>query len=396
MVYMSCANKIFDYVKVSFIVILFFSYTMAFFASFEDNILSNITDIYYQLKKVLLPLCAFTIFLPCKNKQISVLVISIGVILYLISLSFNLVRTEILSLILFDYLCCLVLFHCVVSTNVKFDSVIKILTWGARVMSFLIPFVLFFRLSVDVSYFLKSNYMFFANATMLPASIMLYSTIKNRNYFDAILAVFLCILLFLGSRGSLLSMLLLAIFLYFLKNKAFKLKNIIWLTAIVLLGCFMLDSIFNSETINISDGRAFNFFKNGTNLQDEDRFSIWLTVIENTYNPLLGGGLFFDRELLSVGSGSNFGMGYAHNVFVESYSDFGLIGLILMFTIYFRLVKSLFIPSANQFFIVTLFFVSAFQLLFSRSFLIEHIFFVLLGLEYLLYSSQRTIPNIHQ
>lgn len=362
---MSCVNKVPDYLKVSFIVILFFSYTMAFLASFDDSLLNKITDVYYQLKKVLLPLCAFTIFLSCRNKRISVFVISVGIILYLISLSFNLVRTEILSLILFDYLCCLVLFYCVVSTNIKFDLIITILTWGARVMSLLIPFALFFRLSVDVAFFLKSNYMFFANATMVPTSIVLYSTFVKRNYFDAVLAAFSCILLFLGSRGSLLSMLLLAMFLYFLKNKAFNFKNLIWLMVILLLGSYILDFVIGSGLINISDGRAFNFLKNGTKLQEEDRFSIWKTVIENTNNPLLGGGLFFDRELLSEGSGSNFRMGYAHNVFVESYGDFGLVGLILMFTIYYRLVKSLFIPSANQFFIVTLFFVSAFQLLFS-------------------------------
>lgn len=378
-----------DYLKVSFIIILFFSYTAAFLASFDDSLLNGITDVYYQSKKILLVLCAFTIFLPCRNKQVSIVVISIGITLYLISLCFNLVRTEILDLLLFDYLCCLILFYCVVSTGIKFDSITKILIWGARIMGVLVPFALFYKLSVDVMYFLKSNYMYLANATMVPASMMLYSAIIKRNYFDTVLALFSLILLFVGSRGSLLSMSLLTMFLVLLNKRTFKLKKIIWLMTTFLLGYYMLDSVIDSGLINISDGRAINFIKKGTNLYNEDRFSIWATLIENIHNPLLGGGLFFDHELLSEGTGSNFGMGYAHNVFVESYSDFGLIGLILMLAIYVRLVKSLFISSVYQFFIVTLFFVSAFQLLFSRSFLTEHIFFMLLGLEYLLYSSKR-------
>lgn len=366
---------------ISFIVLMFFSYSITFLNTFENAYIHTFVDIYYIIKKILIVVIGLSIPFCLRRISVSFMIICMGIIFFLSAYAFSPERSEIINLVFFDYFGCLLIFHCVVSLSCPFSNLLKYLLWGSRIMFLLITFTLLTQADIELSYFIKKNYMLFANAIMIPLSIELYSFIIKKKYFDAILAFVFLFLLFMGSRGSMVSILLLIVFLYFLNNKKTNRNNNIFTSLVILIGIYIFSQLIDYGIIDFSDNRTLTFLTKGTNLNEEDRILIWRQVINGTSNVFIGDGIFADRQILLDIYRTN--MAYAHNVFVESFSDFGIIGLFFMIWLYYKIIMTMFKQSDNQLIVVVFFFISAFQLLFSRSVLLEYNFFILLGLVYL-------------
>lgn len=373
-------KDILSVLSIAFIVLMFFSYSISFLNTFENAYFYSITNLYYNLKKILVVGIGLTIPFCSRNKFISFLVVGLGSFAFISAHAFFPERSAILQSLFFDYFGCLLVFHCVVSIARPFSEVLKYFLWGSRILCILIPYALLNFLNVELAFFLKSNYMSFANAIMVPLSIEIYNFILRRNIFDAILAIVAFFFLFLGSRGSMLSMLLLIVVLVY-QNRKVNVKNFLFLCIVVLICLYLFEQFVGSGMLDFSDNRTFEFLTRGTKLKDEDRFQIWSQVINGISNVFFGDGIFADRQILMAGR--TLGVAYAHNVFVESFSDFGVIGLFFMIWLYYKSIRAMFCPSENQHLIIVFFFISAFQLLFSRSVLLEYNFFILAGLVYL-------------
>lgn len=374
-------NKVLDYIKGLYIILMVFNYSMAFLDVITNVYIHSVVSIFYLLKKILAVLIALSLPFCQRNKTISLAVLFSGVIVFLLAYAFFPARTEILRSLFFDYFGCILVFCSVVSLRTSFIRLVGYLLWCSRIVIIVIIYSVLTQLEVEFKYFLQRNYMFFANALMVPLSFEIYSFIVKRNIYDAVLSVIALLFLFLGSRGSMLSMILLILFLFYQNYKNLKIKNLIFVFLFVLVGIYFLGLFIDYDIIDFSSNRTFKFLTEKNNWADEDRFKIWAQVIKGTSNLILGDGVFADRQILMQAESYTDVM-YAHNVFVESFSDFGLVGLSLMIVLYCRIVRSMFRPSVNQSLVIVYFFVSAFQLLFSRSVLLEYNFFILIGLIY--------------
>lgn len=373
-------NKLLKTIRGLFIVILFFSYPISFLDSFNSETLSNFTYIYYVLKKILLLFVTITLLTSSKERPTIVKLFLFGLLFFVLTFLIYKDRRPWLIDYIFDYFCCFSVFGAVVLSKQYLDSIINILIWGSRLFCILISYALFTQLDVDMAFFLRQNYMFFSNAMMIPCGILLYSAIVKRKYIDIPISIFCYILLLLGSRGSLLSMTLLAGTLYLLSSKGLKPTTIFFTCFLIVILTFIFNAFTDTGIIDIGDSRAFNFLKSGTNFSDEDRFVIWHDVIMGTQNPILGGGYLADRHILNQQFEYIEGNSYAHNIFVELYADLGILGLISAIYLYFQFLKQMIRRSSLQYIIIVFFFLSAFQLLFSRTVFIEPNFFILLGL----------------
>ncbi|MFK8793960.1 O-antigen ligase family protein [Planococcus plakortidis] len=162
--------------------------------------------------------------------------------------------------------------------------------------------------------------------------IFLHAPQKNYKVFAAGLMMFnLMIIIFSGSRGALLSLIL--VFLLVVLSNSNKKKHFIPIT--VLLGALTIaiNSIINTPQFAVAIERISNGVINSQQDQSsQERIQLYEIAYNNFLeNPIVGNGVgSFSKEM---------GMYYyPHNIFLEIMNDFGLIGVTAAGFIIFSLI----------------------------------------------------------
>lgn len=217
---------------------------------------------------------------------------------------------------------------------------------------------------------------------LLPSIVFLNKQFEriSAEYFIAfVLSLF--IIVSLGSRGPILCVVVFIFLRTFRPSLKTSHKKII-MTSIV-LGIFTVGIIFFKNIINFMyiqllrygfHSRTLYLFLNDGGGYLSGRDSIYQSIFaEILKNPILGIGLAGDRRITD---GT-----YAHNIFIELISNFGLVvGFILIFLIIFLSIKSLFAKNEIKFILITMWFCLGFMpLLISGSYLTSINFAIFLG-----------------
>lgn len=211
------------------------------------------------------------------------------------------------------------------------------------------------------------------------------------------IAMFLC-----GSRGAVISLLgfIIVRFIIFNDFKITANKVAIIMFSLILLGTLYLNydsiiiyliNLFQKYGIN---SRTLNALVEGTLIEsygrDTIRNAIWIGVKKS---PIIGYGLFGDRYLAGTyGYGS---FTYAHSIFLEAISNFGIVlGIPLLIAFFVKVIKTMFrtqIPAFRSVFFVVIPY-GLFQLIFSGAVITNSMFYMLCGL-LLLTNKQRKESN---
>jgi hypothetical protein len=211
------------------------------------------------------------------------------------------------------------------------------------------------------------------------------------------IAMILC-----GSRGAVMSLLGFIVVRFIIFNDVKKTVNKVVIIIISLT--FVVTMYLNYDSILIYlinmfekygiNSRTLNSLFEGTLTEsygrDTIRDAIWTGVIKS---PIFGYGLFGDRYLAGTyGYGS---FTYAHNIFLEAISDFGLVfGIPLLIVFFVKIIKTVFHiqrqPFRSVFFVVIPY--GFFQLIFSGAAITNNMFYMLCGL-LLLTAKQRKEKN---
>lgn len=153
---------------------------------------------------------------------------------------------------------------------------------------------------------------------------------KSKNLANLIkVLIFITVVFFTGSRGGLIAVSG-SIIIYFLINSKQKIKNICLL--IMILSILPISLNFMPEDVQDRYSLEFTAKDGGAN-----RFEMWRDIIENyqdfdIYNKVLGVGAATIRDYNSYNN-------VAHNVWIETLCENGIVGLIILMLFYFNYIK---------------------------------------------------------
>lgn len=236
----------------------------------------------------------------------------------------------------------------------------------------------------------KMDYMSLSYYVLTSACICLYKALDKENIFYGVISlVGLFIILAAGCRGALICYLLFVIIIIYSqitehsKTKSTRFLKLT-ITATVLFAIFSTAVSINSishwfgkigissrSVLSLQEGSFFESYG-----RDLIRESIENGILDNPF----GYGLFGDRYITSK---YYTGTEYAHNLFIEFFADFGVIGgLVLLLWIFFSIIKFYRNNKKSYLWFVLLIFLpeGLFELFFSGSFLTVIPFWIVLGL----------------
>lgn len=366
-------------ILLSFLMIMVFSLTLSYFDATATMPLSNIIiESLYLLKKVLFVLCLLICVSEKTINKYSIVLCVFFLIAWGITSLFFSENNPYIEIIKIDLICAITSFIAVTSGVVDLDIFIKDAIMLSRA---LIIICLCSLLAIDdLAGYMSINYMVFSNAIMVPIGFVIYSAIVNIRTIDYILGFGGTIfLLFLGSRGAFLALALLLVILFLIQSKNIKTLYGLFIIPILLLAVYYVSK---SNILGVETSRILQKISNGTLFSMNDRLGIWRYLLECcSKDVFLGHGLCADRYYLPLrfsGADST----YAHNIFIELLVDFGIIGLLLIVYLIVNLIKYFKQENDDHYkmLIATFFFVSFFQLLYSRSFLTEANLFIMFGI----------------
>ena len=216
----------------------------------------------------------------------------------------------------------------------------------------------------------------------------------NLNKIDIIFTLSGIVMIFtLGSRGAMLAVIIGIVF-YILINSRLSVKNILYFIPLTLITIFLSTNFLLSlerfnlllQYLNINS-RTLNLLLAGNASSDSGRGKLFEYSISGIINnPIIGTGMAGDREVLGA---------YTHNLFTELLLQYGLIvGSFFIFIIIYYLLKSFLYKNKNELYYVffATFFSNGFmKLMFSSSYLMEPMFFVMLGLSFLVINKRRNL-----
>lgn len=259
----------------------------------------------------------------------------------------------------------------------------KVLRWFCIVLSFLAIYTFFTQ---QATLLFIEQYMDYSNAVSIVSALLLYFGLVECKKIDTVLGFITYIILFIaGGRGAFITLSLLIVSLLWLKYNDKKYIYVVFCLCIVLLVFpnLILDIILAISSSLDFESRTIERLLSGDLLRGNDRYQLYSYlwgIIKD--NPFWGGGICADRYYLDIGHLTDNGY-YAHNIIVEMVTDFGMFGLVfLIFVIYqiYRFVKKYHKNRGICGFVIVYVIVSFVQLLFSRSWLTEPNFFILIGL----------------
>lgn len=213
----------------------------------------------------------------------------------------------------------------------------------------------------------------FGYAIAFPTMIFLFNFIKYKKSYDLVLFVsgLFCVLT-QGNRGSLL-ILIIFIFLYYLRIFKSSNKKIIKMSLLLLILASVylyLDDILNFLLNLFNDygyqSRNIEKLINGSFTSSNGRDFIWNEVIDSIKNVWpLGLGTFGDRPVVAPIHVA----GYSHNIFLELLLSYGVIGLLLTIVIILKIIYMvLFCRDDDWYYLYIIMLSCSAQLLLSMSF----------------------------
>ncbi|MBO7310308.1 MAG: O-antigen ligase family protein [Clostridia bacterium] len=231
-----------------------------------------------------------------------------------------------------------------------------------------------------------TGYSMSAAYNILPCAMYLiywaYREGKFRNWLPALVGVFL--VLAYGTRGPILAIIIffvLMMFLYKFKNVVLKAMGILGIVVVSFFFTFsgvtanfvlLLQNMF--KKIGVST-RIFDFWAEGVLTSDRGREAIankvWEAILKK---PFTGYGYFGDRNVLNGG--------FAHNLFLEVWCEFGLaLGTILLGLLFWVVIRALIRTRGTDAFgfLLLLACMVFTELMFSGSYAVEPNFFLMIG-----------------
>lgn len=372
-------DKLRNQILLSFLMIMVFSLTLSYFnntASASWAVI--IINVIYILKKVLFVLCLFLILLKKKINKTSAALCAFAIIAWMVATVIFPENTQYIEKIGIDIICAITSFVVIASGNVDLEQFAKTSVMISRVLVLL---CLVSLTTIDnLALYMSRSYMVFSNAIMVPIGLIIYNAVANNKMMDYCLGFGgLLFMLFLGSRGSFLALALLVVLLFLIKSQNRKsLYGLILIPILLVLMYF----ISNSDILGLETSRILQKISSGTLFSSNDRLEIWKYLLSCcSKDAFMGHGLCADRFYLPLrftGADAT----YAHNLFIELLVDFGLIGVAISVGLVAVLIKYFRKEVDDQYklIVVTFFFVSFFQLMYSRSFLTEANFFIMYGI----------------
>ena len=270
----------------------------------------------------------------------------------------------------------------------------KRLLESLRITSMIVTICALIYLILGLKDQLQIGYMEFAYQLMFSALFLFIYAVKYKNKIDIIMSLSGIMMIFvLGSRGAMVGVIAGIVFYFLNKKRAsvkrtalyFSITGIFYLVFskfLVVIGNIniILQSInINSRTINLLlENEIINSSGRGS-LYDQS-----ISALEN--NLFIGTGMAGDRAVLGI---------YTHNLFTELLLSYGVIlGSVFIFALIYHLISSLFHKNKNEIYYIffVAFFSSGFmKLMFSWSYLMEPIFFVMIALSFLIRKKNRKL-----
>ncbi len=180
------------------------------------------------------------------------------------------------------------------------------------------------------------------------AMLSLYFLLKTKKiqrvFNIAVMSLFIYIILYTGSRTALI-MMLFGIMVYITLRYPKKMLRNIFVSIVILAAVYYLimnvESLYNIIGVRIESAISLAF---GDSSKADSSAVLRNTFIVNgiewfTERPILGYGLNNYRYLNGIATGR---ATYAHNTFIELAVDLGIIGLILYYGYYIRLIVGMF------------------------------------------------------
>ncbi|MDD3138451.1 MAG: O-antigen ligase family protein [Lachnospiraceae bacterium] len=227
-------------------------------------------------------------------------------------------------------LICGSIFYFAASITVDYSKVVKYLGCGiplAIVYGFISAFVL------------HTDYMVIANITILYAMISyhLYKLSNSKKFLIGFI-VLSALILFAGSRGALLWLIVFYVIYNLLLNRGITKKGLITVSALIML--IIVSILFESQIIGLlasvfPNSRTIEMISISNIADDSSRTNIWKFFAgEIAKEPLRIHGLFSDRLAINQNFMNSNRLGYwitenrsysyAHNIFLELLYDFGV------------------------------------------------------------------------
>lgn len=217
---------------------------------------------------------------------------------------------------------------------------------------------------------------------LLPLLIYLDETIERFSLRACLFSfVALLIILALGSRGAILCAVFFVLLkmtkylsrLNYAKLSLYSIFSIVFIALLIYLSNIL--QYINNMLLNFGvNSRTLSLFlKGGVYLSGRE--AIYEKIIASLLNkPLLGVGLAGDRLIL--------GGGYAHNLVLEIFINFGIIaGFVLLVILFFLIIKSYFSDNNWEYGLISIWLCLGFvPLMVSGSYLIDMNFWILIGL----------------
>lgn len=388
-------SKLKNGILLCFLTIMVFSMTLSYFdATAVSPLAKEIVNIFYFLKKALFVMCILICF---SEKRLNIYAVGLcvfflaawGITTFLFP-----ANNPHIEKVGIDLICTIVTFVAISSGEVDLEKFTRLLMVVSRI---LIIVCLISLTTIDnLAYYISRAYMVFSNAIMVPIGLIIFSAIVNNKWVDYILGFGgLIILLFLGSRGSFLALSLSTVLLLLIKSNNKKtLYGLILIPLLFIAGYW----ISKSDILGLETSRILQKISSGSLFSVNDRLGIWKYLLKCcSHDAFLGHGLCADRYYLPfqlTGADST----YAHNLFIELLVDFGILGMIISVALVNVLIKYFKKETDDRYkmIVITFFFLSFFQLMYSRSYLTEPNLFVMFGVIFLRFKNYRSISATQQ
>lgn len=367
------------------IILIFFRPINLYIGLEESNyIISTLLKSLLQLNYLSIILC-WLILIMYKRLRFDVIVMIVFFSSsYFITYAIYPQNREFLSDLIFNLLY-IVTAYAIIRSNLV--SINDVSVWAIRVSVILG----IWSMLIGLFYMNTISYMDLSDSLSIPCAFLFYSSFTKKNKFHLLLAI--CSLIFIvifGSRGALLSIIILLLIIY--KEYKLSIKKVIFTTTIstiFLINLFFYRNILNYlislfEKVGISSRTLYKLLNlelfTSTSRNEITEYLIY--ILKD--NWIKGIGMAGDRYYLRLAFKGNMAT-YAHNIFIEMTLNYGIIlgGLLIIWLVYLMAKYYIFnkILSSNERFFISIFFTISFlQLLVSRSYLTEVNFFIFLAL----------------
>lgn len=367
------------FVASTFFLILFFGHTLAYFNSpdVSNGFVLSIVEMIYLLKKVLLFASFVCVFFRKKISIASIITVFVVATTVLYTYVISPEQIALFTDVYLDFFCGITFFLLLVGGTVQIERLMSMAIFVGRVL-LIICFLSIFT-QANWEYFVSRNYMFISNAFLAPIAISIYGIFQKGHWWDYVLVIAgILVVLLYGSRGDFLVLAILAVVMLYLKIKKKNILLLLPLIPVLIAGVFIL---INSGILANSGSRTIEKIFSGEFFESTGRFEIWGYLISRSFsNALIGRGLCADRFYLLERQHSAEQV-YAHNFFIEVFVDFGIVGIVAavcVVAIFVKFIAKCY-DSEKRNSIIMLSCVSFFPLMFSRTFLAEPGFFMMLG-----------------